>query len=67
MRTNEQKLIDIMYQVAFTTASHMHNKSNEEIAKWVSKQLSDCGFKTEPRGSSWGVLVDNMKGEQVEQ
>ena len=55
-RSKEQQLVDIMYQIAMTSAQYLHGKSNEEIAEWVSKQLRDCGFDTEPRGASWGVL-----------
>jgi len=55
-QSKEQQLIDIMYQIAMTSAQHLHGKSNEEIAKWVSEQLKHCGFDTEPRGASWGVL-----------
>lgn len=58
-KTNEQKLIDIMFEIAMVSATHMKDKSNAEIAAWVSKQLGECGFKTEPCGSSWGIL----KGE----
>lgn len=52
----EQKLIDIMFQVALVSAEYKHNKSKEEIAAWVAKQLRECGFDTVPRGASWGVL-----------
>ena len=55
-RSKEQQLVDIMYQIAMTSAQYLHGKSNEEIAEWVSKQLRDCGFDTEPCGASWGVL-----------
>lgn len=55
-RGSEQKLIDIMFEVAMTAAKHLHGKSNEEIAEWVSKQLKDCGYPTTPICASWGVL-----------
>jgi hypothetical protein len=56
--TREQKLIDIMYQIAMVSAEYNHGKSNEEIAKWVTDQLYACGFATMPVGSSWGILID---------
>jgi hypothetical protein len=56
-RSKEQQLIDIMYQIAMTSAQYLHGKSNEEIAEWVTTQLKDCGFSTEPRCASWGVLI----------
>jgi len=52
----EQKLVDIMFQVAFAAAGGGQGKSQEEIAAWVAGQLRDCGFPTTPVGSSWGVL-----------
>lgn len=55
----EQKLIDIMFEIGLTIASHeffANHKSNETVAKWISEQLKKCGFETEPTGSSWGVL-----------
>jgi hypothetical protein len=52
----EQKLIDIMFEIAITSARCMRLKSNEEIAAWVSEQLSICGFPTKPCGAGWGLL-----------
>lgn len=56
--TNEQKLIDIMFQVALTVHAHksFDTMTSSEVAAWVAKQLHTCGFVTEPVGSSWGVL-----------
>lgn len=56
MEQPEQKLIDIMFQIAFAAAEHMHGRSMEEIAAWVADQLRQCGFPTTPVGSSWGYL-----------
>jgi hypothetical protein len=63
MRSNEQKLIDIMFQVGLTIHNHKYfkKKSNEEIAEWISEQLNNMGFKTEPCGASWGVLINKEK------
>jgi len=54
--SREQQLVDIMFQVALMCAERMHGKSNEEIAEWVARQLRECGFDTEARGASWGML-----------
>lgn len=62
--TNEQKLIDIMFEVAQFSAQYWagkdktdyYNNRREKHMDWVAHQLRACGFDTEPRGSSWGVL-----------
>jgi hypothetical protein len=56
MRSKEQELIDIIFQIALMCAERMHDKSREEIAEWVAHQLRECGFDTQPLGASWGVL-----------
>ena len=55
---NEQKLVDIAFQLALTMHEHpwFIDKSKEQVATWVAQQLEKSGFKTEPCGSSWGVL-----------
>lgn len=55
----EQKLVDIMFEVAQLSATHFHSNktSREEHMAWVAKQLKDSGFETTPCGASWGVLV----------
>lgn len=55
----EQELVDMMFEVTMTVnANHNYwkDKSREELAAWISRQLSLCGFETQPMGSSWGVL-----------
>lgn len=54
----EQKLVDIMYQVAIMIHDNESFKGMnvEEIAEWVSHQLKSCGFDVKPVGASWGVL-----------
>jgi hypothetical protein len=54
----EQKLIDIMFEIALTIKDSkvLQKKTNEELCAWVSGQLKTCGFDTEPMGASWGVL-----------
>jgi len=58
LKKDKQKLVDIMYEIGLVIASDDFdkNKSNEEIAQWISRQLELCDFNTEPVGSSWGVL-----------
>lgn len=55
-KSSEQQLIDIMFEIAITSAQLMHGRTNQEIAEWVSLNLKECGFPTLPIGSSWGVL-----------
>lgn len=55
----EQKLIDIMFDMALTlreSTDWLKNADREEVAEWVAYQLRECGFDTQPMGSSWGVL-----------
>jgi len=54
----EQRLIDIMFNIAFTSAQYMQGKTNEDIALWVAKNLRERGFDTVQMGSSWGVLKE---------
>lgn len=63
----EQKLIDIMFEIA--QFSYLRDRSNsdeissyynedgrQEHMEWVAEQLRSCGFDTQPLGMSWGVL-----------
>lgn len=62
MKSREQELIDIIFEVGLTIADSSYkfkSMSKEEIAAWITKQLSGCGFETKPIGSSWGVLINN--------
>ena len=65
MMYNEQKLIDIMFQIGLMihNNSYFKNKTNEEVCAWIRSQLEQCGFETMPLGSSWGILkeVKNAK------
>lgn len=58
MKSNEQKLIDIIFEIGLMIHNNewFNEKSNEEVAEWIREQLKICGFDTEPIGSSWGVL-----------
>lgn len=55
---NEQKLVDIAFELALTMHEHpwFIGKTKEQVANWVAERLAGCGFETEPCGSSWGVL-----------
>jgi hypothetical protein len=56
-RKREQKLIDIMFDVAMRIrAGEFGDASRECVAAWISAQLGECGFTTRPQGLSWGVL-----------
>lgn len=52
----EQKLVDIMFEIAIMAAERMHGEDKEAIAHWVANALRDAGINTHPQGSSWGVL-----------
>jgi hypothetical protein len=58
VRGNEQKLVDICFQIALTIkdSESLQKMSNEELAAWVREQLNACGFPTTAIGMSWGVL-----------
>lgn len=52
----EQKLVDLLFKFTIVSAQHMHGRTSGDIAAWVRANLDACGFKTQPIGSSWGVL-----------
>ena len=56
----EQKLINIMFEIGLMIHNHPYfkDKNNEEICSWIRNQLKQCGFYTKPLGSSWGILYD---------
>ena len=59
----EQKLIDIMFQIALTIQANpgdFQGMTNEQVAEWVADQLRQCGFPTAPCGMSWGVLQKKL-------
>lgn len=59
MREREQKLIDIMFEIAIRSADMFRGKSREQIAEIVAMNLRHAGWDTCPMGMSWGVLVDD--------
>jgi hypothetical protein len=54
----EQKLVDICFQLCIFAATHdwFKNQETDGVAKWVADQLLGCGFPTKPCGASHGVL-----------
>lgn len=63
-RSNEQKLVDMMFQVAQLSAinwqsPNYYGEHQEKHMEWVAKQLRLVGFETKPVGASWGVLIDD--------
>lgn len=64
MREIAQNLIDICFACTLRAAA-TKSATDEETAKWVARQLRNCGFDTEPVGASWGILaeggIDNDK------
>jgi hypothetical protein len=57
---SEQKLIDLMYEIAMKAYEwHAHNDdvTMPDIAQWVTNALRSCGYETMPCGSAWGVLI----------
>ena len=57
----EQKLVDIMFQIAAVTlenSERFKGIGHEKHMEWVAEQLKNCGFPTKPIGSSWGVLTN---------
>ena len=58
MKSKEQKLVDICFQVAIMVHEHpsFKGKSSEYVVEYVAEQLRECGFDTVPLGSSWGIL-----------
>lgn len=58
MKSKEQQLIDMMFQIAYaiTENKELKDKTYSEKALWIGEQLSKCGFKGGPLGSSWFYL-----------
>lgn len=57
--STEQTLVDAIFEIGMLTREHSDyftNITREEYAEWVSQQLQLYGFKTTPRGLSWGIL-----------
>ena len=55
----DQKLIDACFEIGIMISDPKYDfqeKSTEERAEWIAKQLRAVGYDTMPCGASWGVL-----------
>jgi hypothetical protein len=59
MKSNEQKLVDLVFAVANLTKhdERVQKMDRETHMAWVSATLKRAGFYTVPMGMSWGVLT----------
>lgn len=57
--SREQQLVDLCFALVIV-AQECTFTDNEGAAKWVAEQLRQNGFPTTPRGSSWGVLEEDL-------
>lgn len=66
-RSNEQKLIDMMFQMvlAATSDKKFCKRPRGERMAWVADQLRQCGFDTEPIGMTWGTLISPELREKI--
>ena len=56
---NEQKLIDLCFEIGILISDQRYDFKNmdvEQRAEWIADQLRKSGFDTQPMGASWGVL-----------
>lgn len=59
---NEQKLVNICFEIAMTMHDKefretFDNKSQEQLAEWITQQLKVFKFEIIPMGASWSHLV----------
>ena len=57
----EQKLVDIMFEIALRSRELPDNVTRDEHTAWVRKQLRDNGFPCAPIGMSHAVLTENQE------
>ena len=59
-RSKQQRLIDIMFQIAFMVHSHesFKGKDYDYISDYIREQLNACGFEVRPMGSSRAALMN---------
>ena len=63
MRSKEQELVDICFDIGLTIVEcydYFKDKTKEQVAEWIGGQLAGCGFHTVPVGMSLGMLVDEF-------
>lgn len=61
----EQDIVDVAFQALLLATSPGHSQKflymqEAKKAEWLRRQLEACGIHTEPRGMSWGVIVDGQ-------
>jgi len=61
MENNEQKLINLMFEMVLATTSDpiFCKRPRGERMAFVANKLRERGFDTHPIGMSWGVLVNS--------
>lgn len=67
MNGNEQKLIDLIFQMVLATTNDpvFCKRPRGERMAWVANTLREVGYDTHPIGMSWGVIVSEEFRESV--
>lgn len=61
MKSEKQKLIDMMFEIAVRMhQGDIHFANREDAAAYVADQLRQNGFNTTPVGFSWGMLQETV-------
>ena len=56
-----QKLIELIFIIAFNSAEKFHGQSNNLIANWVMASLTNAGYPTQfTSGTVWGQLLEEI-------
>lgn len=68
-KTREQKLVDMIFEMAVRTAMGDYKfASREEAARWAARNLRALGFNTTPVGMSFGVLIpEGQEWREIEE
>jgi len=67
---NEQKLIDICFELVSTATcskykNYFEKMTQEQKMEWVADELRENGFDTAPCGLRWGVLKKDDQHEKT--
>jgi len=65
-RSREQKLVDILFEVAMMTkeSKSLQELDREKYAEWIRHQLDLCGFKNfGPIGVLWCKLLEEKSND----
>lgn len=65
-RSREQKLVDILFEVAMMTkeSKSLQELDQEKYAEWIRHQLDSCGFKNfGPIGVLWCKLLEEKSND----